>query len=112
MKPFKLAEDLYWNGILGPGLRVFDIVMMTEFGTTYNSYTLRGSEKTALFETCKQKFWDEYEQGLDELGQTVNTLERGVVETADELRLLQGMTGAGLTLGEHHDVADARHDIK
>ncbi|MBQ1730107.1 MAG: FprA family A-type flavoprotein, partial [Oscillospiraceae bacterium] len=68
MKPFKLAENLYWNGILDPGLRVFDIVMMTEFGTTYNSYTLRGSEKTALFETCKQKFWDEYEQGLDELG--------------------------------------------
>ena len=68
MKPFKLAENLYWNGILDPGLRVFDIVMMTEFGTTYNSYTLRGSEKTALFETCKQKFWDEYESGLNELG--------------------------------------------
>ena len=45
MKPFKLAENLYWNGILDPGLRVFDIVMMTEFGTTYNSYTLRGSRK-------------------------------------------------------------------
>ena len=68
MKPFKLAGSLYWNGILDPGLRVFDIVMMTEFGTTYNSYTLRGSGKTALFETCKQKFWDEYESGLNELG--------------------------------------------
>ena len=68
MKPFKLADGLYWNGILDPELRVFDIVMMTEFGTTYNSYTLRGSEKTALFETCKLKFWDEYENGLNELG--------------------------------------------
>lgn len=68
MKPFKLADNLYWNGILDPDLRVFDIVMMTEFGTTYNSYTLRGSEKTAMFETCKLKFWDEYEKGLNELG--------------------------------------------
>ena len=64
MKPFKLADNLYWNGILDPDLRVFDIVMMTEFGTTYNSYTLRGSGKTAMFETCKLKFWDEYEKGL------------------------------------------------
>ncbi|MCM1150292.1 MAG: FAD-dependent oxidoreductase [Butyricicoccus sp.] len=68
MKPFKLADNLYWNGILDPDLRVFDIVMMTEFGTTYNSYTLHGSEKTAMFETCKLKFWDEYEKGLNELG--------------------------------------------
>lgn len=68
MKPFKLADGLYWNGILDPELRVFDIVMMTEFGTTYNSYTLRGGGKTAMFETCKLKFWDEYEKGLDELG--------------------------------------------
>ena len=68
MKPFKLADGLWWNGILDPELRVFDIVMMTEFGTTYNSYTLKGGEKTALFETCKLKFWDEYEKGLNELG--------------------------------------------
>ena len=28
-----------------PDLEVFDIVMRTEFGTTYNSYVLKGNEK-------------------------------------------------------------------
>ena len=67
MKTRKLADGLYWTGILDPSLRVFDIIMHTEFGTTYNSYLLRGGEKTALFETAKLKFWDEYEGKLDEV---------------------------------------------
>ena len=48
MKPMKLKDGLYWNGVLDPDLRVFDIIMHTEFGTTYNSYVLKGSEKTVL----------------------------------------------------------------
>ncbi|MCQ4637508.1 FAD-dependent oxidoreductase [Anaerovorax odorimutans] len=64
MKTLKLKEGLYWTGILDPQLRVFDIIMNTEYGTTYNSYLLKGSEKTALFETAKAKCMDEY---LDKL---------------------------------------------
>ena len=48
MKSMKLNESLYWVGVLDKDLRVFDIIMYTEFGTTYNSYVLKGSEKTAL----------------------------------------------------------------
>ena len=51
MKSMKLNESLYWVGVLDKDLRVFDIIMYTEFGTTYNSYVLKGSEKTALFES-------------------------------------------------------------
>ncbi len=65
MKTLKLSDGLYWNGIQDPELRVFDIIMHTEYGTTYNSYTLKGTEKTALFETCKLKFWEEYSAKLD-----------------------------------------------
>ena len=60
MKSMKLNESLYWVGVLDKDLRVFDIIMYTEFGTTYNSYVLKGSEKTALFESAKEKFFDEY----------------------------------------------------
>jgi flavorubredoxin/NADPH-dependent 2,4-dienoyl-CoA reductase/sulfur reductase-like enzyme len=67
LKTLKLSDSLYWNGILDPDLRVFDIVMMTEFGTTYNSYILKGSEKTALFETNKLKFWTEYQDSLSQV---------------------------------------------
>ena len=60
MKSMKLNESLYWVGVLDKDLRVFDIIMYTEFGTTYNSYVLKGSKKTALFESAKEKFFDEY----------------------------------------------------
>lgn len=64
MKTLKLKNGLYWTGILDPQLRVFDIIMNTEYGTSYNSYLLKGSTKTALFETAKYKCLDEY---LDKL---------------------------------------------
>lgn len=67
MKTLKLMDGLYWNGVLDPELRVFDIIMNTEFGTTYNSYFLRGSEKTAVIETAKAKFWDDYKAAVQEL---------------------------------------------
>jgi flavorubredoxin len=56
----RIADDFTWVGVLDPDLRVFDIVMWTEFGTTYNSYILKGKEKTALFEASKAHFFDEW----------------------------------------------------
>lgn len=63
----ELKKNFYWTGILDPSLRVFDIIMRTEFGTTYNSYVLKGSKKTAVFETAKAKFFDTYLQELTEV---------------------------------------------
>lgn len=60
MKTLKLKENFYWLGVQDPGLKVFDITMTTEFGSSYNSYLLKGSEKTVVFETAKAKFMDEY----------------------------------------------------
>ena len=67
MKSLQLKQDLYWAGVLDKDLRVFDIIMETEFGTTYNSYVLKGSEKTAVFETAKVKFFDQYLEALQEV---------------------------------------------
>ena len=66
MKSLKIKDDFIWIGALDPDLRIFDIVMYTEFGSSYNSYLLKGSEKTVLFETVKVKFWDEYLEKLKE----------------------------------------------
>ena len=57
---FKITEDLFWVGALDPNLRIFDIIMETKFGTSYNSYLLKGSDGIALFETVKEKFFDEH----------------------------------------------------
>lgn len=64
MKTMEINKDLYWIGNLDPDLRIFDVLMHTEFGTTYNSYVLKGTEKNAVFETSKAKFFDEYLEKL------------------------------------------------
>ena len=46
----KIADNVYYVGVSNPTLRVFDIIMATEYGTTYNSYLVQGSEKTALID--------------------------------------------------------------
>ena len=67
MKTLELRKDFYWTGIVDAELRVFDIIMYTEFGTTYNSYVLKAGDKTILFETAKLKFWDEFLDKVNEV---------------------------------------------
>ncbi|MDR1905371.1 MAG: FprA family A-type flavoprotein [Clostridiales bacterium] len=59
----KIKEGLYSVGILNPNLRVFDIVMKTDFGTSYNSYVIK-DKKNALIETCHHRFFDEYVENI------------------------------------------------
>lgn len=66
-KALKLRENFYWAGILDDTLRVFDIIMYTEFGTTYNSYIYKAGDKTILFETVKERFFDDYLKELKEI---------------------------------------------
>ncbi|MDQ1332271.1 MAG: hypothetical protein QG576_305 [Bacteroidota bacterium] len=54
-----ITRDVKWIGILDYDIRTFDIVMNTEFGTTYNSYFIN-AEKKALIEVAKEKFSDIY----------------------------------------------------
>lgn len=67
MKSIQLRDGFYWTGIIDDKLRVFDIIMYTEFGTTYNSYVMKAGDKTILFETAKAKFFDEYLEKLKEV---------------------------------------------
>ena len=63
----ELKPGFYFTGALDHDLRVFDIIMYTEYGTTYNSYVLKAGDKTILFETAKAKFFDEYLEKLKEI---------------------------------------------
>ncbi len=60
MKSLKIKEGITWIGALDPDLKVFDIIMETKYGSSYNSYIVKGEEKIVLFETVKLKFYDEY----------------------------------------------------
>ncbi|MDD4183957.1 MAG: FprA family A-type flavoprotein [Candidatus Izemoplasmatales bacterium] len=57
---FELTKNVYWVGVNDYDLRVFDITMATKYGTTYNAYLIKGSEKIALIDTTKANFGDEY----------------------------------------------------
>ena len=67
MNYVEVKNNIYWVGALDPKLRVFDIIMNTPYGTSYNSYIVKGSEKTAIFETVKASFFDEYLARLNDL---------------------------------------------
>ena len=53
-KALLVKKDLYWVGALHPELRCFDVIMTTPFGTTYNSFLLKGQKANVLFETVKE----------------------------------------------------------
>ncbi|MBC7765718.1 MAG: FprA family A-type flavoprotein [Hyphomonadaceae bacterium] len=59
MAALQIATDIYSVGVQNPNLRVFDIIMKTDYGTTYNAYLVKG-EKNALIETVHTDFFDEY----------------------------------------------------
>ncbi|MEG2119591.1 MAG: FprA family A-type flavoprotein, partial [Pseudoflavonifractor sp.] len=59
-----LGKNLYSVGVCNPGLRVFDIVMCSPYGTSYNAYLLTG-EKNVLIETVHADFWDEYRANIE-----------------------------------------------
>jgi len=80
MKSIEIKKDIYWVGSLDPDLRVFDIVMYTPFGTTYNSYVIKGSEKIALIETVKEKTFNQYLERLQTLNIDVAKIDYIVVD--------------------------------
>ena len=67
MLPVKISEGVHWVGALDPQLRVFDIIMKADHGTTYNAYLLTGGEKVAVVETVKAPFYEEYIEGIRSL---------------------------------------------
>lgn len=67
MSSVKITDSLYAVGILNPSLRIFDIVMETEYGTTYNSYLLKGKSANVLIECCHKKYFDQYLANIREV---------------------------------------------
>ncbi len=67
MSSTKITENLYSVGILNPAMRIFDVIMKTDYGTSYNSYILKGKNKTALIEVSHASFFDSYLDNIKEV---------------------------------------------
>jgi len=64
----EIISGVHWVGVKHPDLEVFDDLFPTHNGTTYNSYLVRGSAKTALIDTVKEPFTEEF---FDKVGRLV-----------------------------------------
>lgn len=60
MPAVEITKDIYWAGVHNPGLRIFDVIMRTEWGTSYNSYLIKGASKTAIVDSVKEGFTEAF----------------------------------------------------
>ncbi len=68
MAVVKIKEGVYSVGVLNPGMRIFDVVMRTDFGTSYNSYLITG-EKNVLIDTVHARYFEEH---LDNIASVID----------------------------------------
>ena len=54
----KLKPDIYAVGAIDFDARLFDRLIPLPDGTSYNAYLVKGSEKTALFDTVDPEMTD------------------------------------------------------
>ncbi len=66
MSAVQISDNVYSVGVKDPDLKFFDIIMKTEYGTTYNAYLVKG-EKVALIDTVKEEFSAEYLANIQEV---------------------------------------------
>lgn len=68
----KIADNVYYVGVSNPTLRVFDIIMYTEYGTTYNSYLVKGADKTALIDGAHKGFEANFQENVEAITDFAN----------------------------------------
>ena len=61
-----ITESTKWIGALDYDIVTFDVVMETEYGTTYNSYFIDAEKKT-IIDTVKERFWENYLEKIKSL---------------------------------------------
>jgi len=67
-----LAENIYYVGARDPDRRLFDALIPLPQGTTYNSYLVKGTEKTALIDTVNPGFERELESRINQIHSLVD----------------------------------------
>ncbi|MEA2086339.1 MAG: FprA family A-type flavoprotein, partial [Chloroflexota bacterium] len=68
MRPGEIKSGIYWVGAIDWDRRLFDSLIPLPDGTSYNSYLIKGSEKTAIIDTVDPTMQDVLINHLSELG--------------------------------------------
>ena len=64
----QIKNNILYAGMNDEGRLIFDELIPLDKGTSYNSYVVIGSEKTAVIDTMYPKFTQEYLKSFDENG--------------------------------------------
>nr|WP_319540837.1 FprA family A-type flavoprotein [uncultured Methanospirillum sp.] len=78
----QISEHIFAVGIIDWDRRIFDELVPLPEGTSYNSYFIKGSEKTALIDTADPSREEEFIGNLIRLG--INRLDYIVVNHAEQ----------------------------
>jgi len=68
VKPREIRPGVYWVGAVDWDRRLFDSLIPLPDGTSYNSYLIKGSEKTALIDTVDPTMQEVLKNNLNQLG--------------------------------------------
>lgn len=60
----EFVKNVFSVGILNPNLRVFDIIMATKYGTSYNAYLVRDPDGYVLIDTVHDSYSDIFFQNI------------------------------------------------
>lgn len=63
----KIKKDVFYAGVNDRERKVFDAIFPLDYGTSYNSYLIKGSEKTVLIDTVDSSKKEEF---LEQLSKT------------------------------------------
>ena len=67
MPALAISENILCVGVQHPDREMFDCLMPTPHGTSYNSYLIKGTQKTALIDTVDPDFFEVYLRKLKNL---------------------------------------------
>lgn len=67
MATFKVKNNIYSIGVSDPNLRIFDIMMETKRGTTYNSYLILEEGGITIIDGVKAPFTEEWLRNIKEI---------------------------------------------
>ncbi len=82
MKPREIRPGVYWVGAIDWDRRLFDSLIPLPDGTSYNSYLVRGGDKTALIDTVDPTMEEMLINHLNQLG--VRNLDYVVANHAEQ----------------------------
>jgi len=77
-----ISPDVYSIGAVDWNLRLFDALIGTPEGTSYNAFVVRGTERTALIDTVDPRFEEDLLKNLMRMG--ISSLDYIVVNHAEQ----------------------------